>query len=123
MKKKYKILNVDDEEDIRISVKTVLEDAGFEVSSAINGKECLEILPKVQPDLILLDVLMPGLTTKDILTEIKKRKIKTPVIFLTVVKLSEATKKSVVKGAMVDYIEKPFDNKDLVKRVKKALKI
>jgi DNA-binding response OmpR family regulator len=123
MGKKYKILSVDDEEDIRFSVKSVLEDAGFEVFQASSGKECLDSLSKIQPDLILLDVLMPGLTTKDIVKEIEKRKIKTPVIFLTVVKLSETTRKNLVKGVMIDYVEKPFNNNDLVKRIKKALKI
>jgi FixJ family two-component response regulator len=65
---------------------------------------------------------MPGLTTREIVTELKKRKIKTPIIFLSVVRLSEAMKKDILKDAhMVDYIEKPFDNADLIKRVKKAL--
>jgi DNA-binding response OmpR family regulator len=123
MDKKYLIMSVDDEADIRESVRTVLEDEGFEVVEAENGQDCLDKLKKIKPDLILLDVLMPGLTTKDIIKGVEKSKNRPKVIFLTVVKLSETTKKGFIKGAMVDYIEKPFDNNDLVKRVKKALKI
>ncbi|MBT3814074.1 response regulator [Candidatus Woesearchaeota archaeon] len=122
MKKEYLIMSVDDENDIRDSIKSVLEDEGFKVETAKDGASMLKKLEKIKPDLILLDILMPGLTTREIITEVKKRKIKTPVIFLTVVRLAEATKKHVIKGNMVDYIEKPFDNKDLIKRVKRALK-
>lgn len=116
------ILSVDDEDDIRTTVQQVLEDDGFRVISAKNGKECLGKLKKIKPDLILLDILMPGLTTKEIVTKMGKQGTRPPIIFLTVVKLSEATKKDIVKGNMVDYIQKPFDNNDLVRRVKKALK-
>ena len=122
MAKKPIILAVDDEEDIRTSVKQVLEDAGFEVVTANDGQDCLNKLKTLNPDLILLDVLMPGLTTKEIAAGIKKLKIKTPIIFLTVVRLAEAAKQEVLKGNMVDYIEKPFKNVDLVRRVKKVLK-
>ncbi len=120
-KKSNLILSVDDEKDIRDSVKSVLEDAGLKVETAKDGAEMLKKLEKSCPALILLDVLMPGLTTKEILKELSKRKCKTPIIFLTVVRLSEAVKKDVMKENMIDYIEKPFDNVDLVKRVKKAL--
>jgi len=65
---------------------------------------------------------MPGITTKQILEELKDNKSKAKIIFLTVVRLSEISKKEISKGNMADYIEKPFDNKDLIKRVKKALK-
>jgi len=123
MTKSPLILSVDDEDDIRTTVRQVLEDEGFRVVSAKNGKECIDKLKKIKPDLILLDILMPGLTTKEIVTKIGKRGTRPPIIFLTVVKLSEATKKDIVKGNMVDYIQKPFDNNDLVRRVKKALKM
>ena len=122
MAKQPLIMSVDDEKDIRDSIKVVLEDAGFNVQSAKDGEDFLKKLEKNKPELVLLDILMPGLTTKEILTELKKRKSKVKIIFLTVVRLAEATKKDIIKGNMVDYIEKPFDNEDLIKRVKKALK-
>ncbi|MBL7056636.1 response regulator [Candidatus Woesearchaeota archaeon] len=116
------ILSVDDESDIRESVNDVLTDAGFKVITAKDGTSMLKKLEKIEPDLIILDILMPGMTTKEILAELKQRKIKIPIIFLSVVRLAEATKKHIIKGNMVDYIEKPFDNEDFIKKVKKALK-
>jgi DNA-binding response OmpR family regulator len=115
------ILEVDDEEDIRQTVKNVLEDEGYKVITAKNGRDCLTKIDKNKPDLILLDILMPGITTKEILTEFKKRKLKTPIIFLTVVKLSEGSIETMINGWASDYILKPFDNKDLVKSVERIL--
>ncbi len=121
-KKKFLILTVDDEKDIRDSVRSVLEDADFKVITAVDGRDCLKKLKMITPDLILLDILMPGLTTREILEQMRKKKIKIPIIFLTVVRLAEAAKKEIIKGYMADYIEKPFDNEDLVRRINKALK-
>lgn len=115
-----KILVVDDEKDIRDTVKDLLLEAGFRVALAENGKDMLKKLPKEKPDLILLDILMPGMTTLDILSELKKKKNRTPIIFLSVVRFAEHTK-SIITDNMIDYIEKPFENKDLIKRVKNAL--
>ncbi len=122
MKEKERILCVDDEEDIRKTLKDILEDEGFEVKTAIDGKDCLNQLKKLKPNVILLDILMPGLTTKEILAGIKRIDSKIPVIILTVVKLSEATKKKLLDSNMADFIEKPFDNNDLIKRIKKVIK-
>jgi len=116
-----KIIVVDDEEDIRESVKDILEDNKFEVETAENGKDFIKKISKNKFDLIILDVLMPGLTTKEIIAELGKLKIKTPIIFLTVVRIADQAKESIAPQ-MVDYIEKPFDNEDLIKRIKQALK-
>lgn len=126
------ILVVDDEEDIRASVKTILEDERFRVITANDGRDCLAKLKTITPDLIILDVLMPGMTTREILEalhklEANRRKENTPqkkfpIIFLTVVRLAEATKQKIIQGNMVDYIEKPFDNADFIRRVKRALR-
>jgi DNA-binding response OmpR family regulator len=120
-----KIMTVDDEADIRTSIKSLLKDEGFEVESAVDGKDCLNQLKKTSVDLILLDVMMPGLTSKEIIEGIKKNKeaSKTKIIFLTVVRFAESTQKDLMKGNVVDFIEKPFDNAELIKRIKKALNI
>lgn len=123
-KEKPLILAVDDEEDLRLSVKSLLEDAGFLVKTANNGNDCLKKIEAVKPDLILLDILMPGLATKEILAGIKKRLPRVPIIFLTVVRFSEATKMNLLqKGTVSEYIEKPFENNDLIKKIKAVLKI
>ena len=118
---KKKIMVVDDEENLLELVKAVLEQEGFEVITASNGPECLEKLKKVKPDLILLDVMMPGMSGREVLEKIrensKTRNLK--VAFLTVVRYSEMGKKDLEKLHVLDYITKPFDNKELVRRVKK----
>lgn len=115
---------VDDEENMVELVKAILEKEGFEVIPAYNGMECLEKLKKVKPDLILMDVMMPGMTGKETVKKIrenpKTKDIK--VIFLTVVRLSEIGKEEFKELKAVDYITKPFESKDLVERVKRALK-
>ena len=116
-----KIIVVDDESDIRESVKNILEDNNFKVETAKDGKDFIKKISKSKFDLIILDILMPGLTTKEIIAELNKKKIKTPIIFLTVVRFAEQTKE-MIAPQMADYIEKPFDNSDFIARVKKALK-
>ncbi len=115
------ILVCDDEEDIRQSVKDVLTDEGFDVITACDGKDLLDKLKKSKPDLILLDIIMPGLVTKEILSEMHKMKLHIPIIFLTIVRLAEQSKE-IIGNSVVDYIEKPFDNKDLIKRIRKVLR-
>ncbi|MBT4805603.1 response regulator [Candidatus Woesearchaeota archaeon] len=112
------ILVVDDEADIRSSVKTILEKEGYEVITAVNGDDCLKKLEKGKPDLILLDIMMPGTPVREIVKKIKDVKIS----YLSVVRTSEAEKEKLLgQKNIVDFIQKPFDIKDLVKRVKKLV--
>jgi len=112
------IMIVDDEEDIRTTVKTILERNGYKVIEAVDGDQCLEKLAKEKPDLILLDIMMPGTPVKDIVAKITDKKI----AFLTVVRTGEAEKEDLLQGKnIVDFIQKPFDVNDLLKRVKKIV--
>ena len=112
------IMVVDDEADIRSSVKTILEKEGYKVIIAINGDDCLKKLEKVKPDLILLDIMMPGTPVKEVVKKIRDIKIS----FLSVVRTSEAEKEKLLKSSnIVDFIQKPFDIVDLIKRVKKIV--
>ena len=111
-----KILIVDDEEDIRTSVKTILEKNKYKVVTANNGDEGLKMVKKEKPDLVLLDIMMPGTPVKEITPKMKNVNI----AFLTVVRTSEAEKESLLKNKNIkDFIQKPFDINDLVNRVKK----
>ena len=113
-----KIMVVDDEADIRSSVKTILEKEGYEVITAVNGDDCLKKLEKGKPDLILLDIMMPGTPVREVVKKIKNVKIS----YLSVVRTSEAEKEKLLgQNNIVDFIQKPFDIKDLVKRVKKIV--
>ena len=121
---KKKIMVVDDEETLIELVTAILEGKGFEAIPAYNGKECLEKLKKIKPDLILMDMMMPGMSGRETTEMIRKDpKTKTlKVVFLTVARFSETGKETLEKLKVSDYITKPFDNDDLVARVKKALK-
>ena len=69
-----KILVVDDEEDVRITVKTILEQQGYLVQEAENGKVALNLIEKQKFDLILLDVMMPEMSGWDVSTKILETK-------------------------------------------------
>ena len=75
-----KVLVVDDEEAIRSLYKMELEDAGFEVETADSGQQALEMLEAFDPDIVTLDIKMPGMDGLEALGEIRKRKRGLPVI-------------------------------------------
>lgn len=120
---KKKIMVVDDEENLLELVKVILEQEGFDVIPVPNGQECLEKLKVIKPDLILMDMMMPNMsgreTTEKIRANPKTKNLK--IIFLTVARFSEIGKDVLKKMNVLDYITKPFDNEDLVKRVKKLV--
>lgn len=115
------ILVVDDEESLRELASAILKPEGFNVVTASDGAECLEKLKALKPDLILLDMMMPGMSGRETCEKIranpKTRGLK--VAFLTVAKFSESGKETLKKMNVSDYITKPFDNSDLIKRIKK----
>lgn len=113
------ILVVDDEPDVRDTVREVLEANGFRVVIAVDGDDCLKKLRNVKPALILLDIMMPGTPVKEIVKKIKNIK----VAYISVVRTSEAEKEELLKEkCIVDFIQKPFDVDELVKKVKKLTK-
>lgn len=118
-----KIIVVDDEENLVELVRAVFEQEGFEVIGVNSGQECLEKLKEVKPDLILMDMMMPMMsgreTTEKIRQNPKTKNLK--IVFLTVARFSEVGKDTLKKLNVLDYITKPFDNADLVRRVKKLL--
>ena len=109
------IMIVDDEPDIRATVKTILEKNGYKVVTAVDGDDCLLKLPKQKVDLVLMDIMMPGTPVKEVVPKIKGVK----VAYLSVVRTSEAEKEQLMKSKnIVDFIQKPFDIEGLLKKVK-----
>ena len=104
-----KILVVDDDENILNLEKTILEQKGFVVTSAIGGAKALEILAQQVFDLILLDVMMPDVDGFAVCRKIKEdaRLKDVPVIFLTAKGGGEALAEGFESGALM-YINKPF---------------
>ena len=118
------ILVVDDEPDILETISEILNLKGYAVFTARNGNECLEKLDDIIPDIILLDIMMPGLTTKEILDQIEQdeRLKDTKIIFITAVGMTEAEKEELLsREKVIDFIQKPFELDELLSKIKAVL--
>ncbi len=120
---KERILVVDDEEDILELVEYNLNKEGYTVVCARSGEEALQIANRVQPDLILLDLMLPGIHGLDVCRELKtsERTSSIPVVMIT----AKGEDSDIVTGLEVgadDYLTKPFSPKVLLARVRAALR-
>jgi len=116
-----KLLLVDDEESIVAMLKTFLELSGFAVMTAHTGTAALALVPQYQPDLIVLDVLMPQLDGRETLRRLRRGGDWTPVILLTQVTGTAERIMAIEEGAD-DYLNKPFDPQELVVRTRAVLR-
>ena len=114
-----KILIVDDEPDHLDMVSMMLQEEGFETELATDGIDFIEKVDMFQPDLVTLDVMMPGPTTDEILENLKGKKSNPKIILLTVIRYREEEQKVFEKWNIVDYIKKPFELDDFMDAVKK----
>lgn len=103
-----KILIVDDEEIVRYSFKKLFREPGFEISEAANGLDALSAIKKDSPDLVLMDIEMPGLNGLEAIQRIKAMDPQLPVIIMTAFGTSERVIAAMKYGAF-EYLEKPFD--------------
>jgi CheY-like chemotaxis protein len=103
-----KVLVVDDSEFFRTLFTKALTDAGFEVETAENGRQAVDILLASPAELVLLDLVMPVMTGEEALAEIKKHEeIKNvPVIMLTSISVEVKGKELLTKGSLVAYLTK-----------------
>lgn len=115
-----RILVVDDEERMVRFIRLNLEHDGFQVTEAFNGKQAIQRLRDVLPDLILLDVMMPDLDGFEVL-EMVREISNVPIIMLTAKGEEDDRVKGLEKGAD-DYVTKPFSPRELVSRVKAVLR-
>ncbi|MBP3636422.1 MAG: response regulator transcription factor [Clostridia bacterium] len=120
MKDKPYILLVDDDPNISRLVKLYLEKEGFEVKTADRGDDALAQFRKLPPDLMLLDVMLPGMDGWQVLKAVRKTS-SIPIIMLTA-KDETFDKVLGLELGADDYITKPFDTKELVARVKAVLR-
>ena len=117
-----RILIVDDDPDFRELLDLMLRKEGIQTTIAENGEDFLNKIDDFQPDLVTLDVMMPGLTTEEILEKLIKKKCKPKIILLTVVRYSKETLEKILnKGNIVAYIDKPFDLDDFIDTINKLL--
>jgi len=115
------ILIVEDEEGIIQFLKQGLEEEGYQVSAANNGKSGLELFQNEKFDLILLDWMLPKMTGVEVCKAIRMQNTKTPIIFLTAKDTVQETVEGLKSGAN-DYIKKPFSFDELVERIKVQLR-
>ena len=103
---------IDDDQYISSLLSTLLVKNGYRVIKGYSGTEALLLLGKERPDLILLDLMLPGLKGEEVLEKVKE----IPVIIVSA-KDSPRDKASLLLSGAVDYISKPFDNEELLARI------
>lgn len=113
-----KILVVDDSRAIRISLDRTLRAAGFEVFIACDGFEAVSMAREVEPDLVILDIQMPGMDGYAACNEILQQNGKLPFVFLT---NNRAAHLSALGDQLGAYLPKPADGETLVKTVRNLL--
>ena len=116
------ILIVEDEEKLARFVELELSHEGYQISKSGNGREALRMAEKGSFDLILLDILLPGLNGLEVLRRLQQEQILTPVILLTA-RDAVMDKVAGLDAGAIDYITKPFAIEELLARIRVALKL
>ncbi len=116
-----KVLVVDDEESILTLIKYNLEKAGLRAITAENGERALEIIKEENPDLIILDIMLPGIDGVEICKRLRKEDYHIPILMLTA-KDEEIDKILGLEIGADDYMTKPFSTRELMARVKAMLR-
>lgn len=116
----YKILVVDDDVSINDMLIKYLRKNGYETSAAYSGTEAVLLIEKQDFDLVILDLMLPGLTGEEVLTKVKAMK-KVPVIGLSA-KEDSGSKINLLRNGADDYITKPFDIEELLARIEVVLR-
>jgi DNA-binding NarL/FixJ family response regulator len=122
-KETHQLLLIDDDPNLILLVKDYLEFRGYEVLTAENGREALEILEQHIPDMIICDVMMPEMDGYDLVESVRQdpRTNWIPILFLSAKGQSQDRVKGLNKGADV-YMVKPFEPEELVAQVESSLK-
>src|SRR5713226_8944862 len=116
-----KVLLVDDEEDVQYSFRRIFDSAEVELTTASSGEEGLKLIPKLKPDLVLMDVRMGGITGLETLRRIRHLDPKLLVILMTAYGTTQTAIEAMKLGAY-DYLLKTFDVPKLKDIVANALK-
>lgn len=115
-----KILIVEDDPEIRNFIKLYLTNDGYETVEVDDGKKVMEVFHAENPDLVILDILLPGLDGIEVCREIRKTSI-VPIIFLSN-KIDEVDKIIGLTVGADDYITKPFSPRELTARIRSHLR-
>ncbi|NLW04372.1 MAG: response regulator [Pseudomonadaceae bacterium] len=117
-----KVLVVDDEPNIVLSLEFLMQQAGFEVTTAFDGESALMLVNENPPDLVLLDISLPGISGFEVLEELRNQAAfkRLPIVMLTAHGREVEREKGLALGAD-DYITKPFSTRQLVEKVQALL--
>jgi CheY-like chemotaxis protein len=118
--KPKRILVVDDEEDVQVLVCRILRDVGYEVDAASGGREAIEKIAEAKPDLLVLDLMMPGIDGWGVLEHLRKVPDAPPVVVVTARADYASFARGVREGASA-YVFKPFRFHELVATCQKVL--
>jgi two-component system, OmpR family, response regulator len=116
-----RLLVVDDEPNILELLSASLRFAGFDVATATNGNDALRVAASYQPDLVVLDVMMPGLDGFEVVRRMRKDEQRVPVLFLTAKDATEDKVAGLTLGGD-DYITKPFSLEEVIARIRAVLR-
>lgn len=119
--KEARLLVVDDEPNILELLSASLRFAGFDVATATNGNEALRVAATYRPDLVVLDVMMPGLDGFEVVRRMRKEEQRVPVLFLTAKDATEDKVAGLTLGGD-DYITKPFSLEEVIARIRAVLR-
>jgi DNA-binding response OmpR family regulator len=117
-----RVLTVEDEPDLRLILQDNLEFEGYEVLSASTGEEGLELAMAKQPDLVLLDLLLPRMSGYEVCRRLRAEQCTMPIIMLTA-RNAEMDRVTGLELGADDYVGKPFGVKELLARVRVQLLI
>ncbi len=121
--KKKKILFIEDEPDQIVMISLRLEKNGYEVISSLDGEEGVEMAKKEMPDLILADVIMPGIDGFEVCRRLRKDPATKhiPIISTTAAGADDVEHQCLTAGAN-DCVRKPYDSSDLLMKIKRLIK-
>lgn len=121
MAEPYKVMLIDDDKSVHVLMRRIVEDAGYRYCAAYDGESGLRMLDEEHPDLLLLDVMMPGMNGFDVCTKIREQGRRIPIIFLSA-KGDIVDKSLGFKAGGDDYVVKPFSPDELLLRIEAHLR-
>ncbi len=117
----HRVLVVEDDELLREAVDLILTQSGYTVTTVGNGRDAIDTLRRSLPDLVLLDIRLPGIDGLEVLRLIRKENNPVPVVMMTANSTAETVRDVMAAGGN-GYILKPFEAVDLIRRVSLAFK-
>jgi DNA-binding response OmpR family regulator len=117
----YRVLIVDDEEELVTTIAERLQIRGIQAETSTDGETALKMIETNPPQVVVLDVMMPGMGGIEVLQRMKAQNLKIPVILLTGYGSTEQGMEGMKLGAF-DYLMKPCDLNNLISKIKEAVK-